>query len=87
MARTFLRLDLAEVVVLSLVMLVIGWHGGQAWQRRQPLGEGMLAEGEEQLQEFAQRYGPHHYSRNAEEWIVRDFLGGPAAPSVIVDLA
>jgi FkbM family methyltransferase len=67
------KYDRVEVLMIVLVTALVAFASGRAWQLRQPLGDGMLAEGQQQLRDFARRYGAHA-SRNAEEWIIRDFF-------------
>src|SRR5688572_773646 len=65
--------DRVELLLSLLIAVLVAFIGGRAWERRQPLGDGMLAEGQQMRRDFARRFGDHN-SRNAEEWIVRDFF-------------
>ncbi len=73
MARIRFKFDFVELAVVAFVVLAAGWFGGRAWQLRHPPGEGMIAEEWQQLDQWTRAYGTH-FSRNAEEWIIRDFF-------------
>jgi FkbM family methyltransferase len=72
-------LDSVELVAISVLSAMLGFYGGIVliqhyepleWQRAAILG----AEGAIELGPLATRYGSGRVSRNAEEWIVRDFF-------------
>jgi FkbM family methyltransferase len=73
MARTSFKVDLVELAVVVFVMLATGWFGGKTWWQHHPSGDGMIQEEQQQLDRWARAYGTH-FSRNAEEWIIRDFF-------------
>ncbi len=56
------RFDLAEVALVSIVIAFVGFV---ATRPPATIDEGAVLE---------QKYGPGHFSANAEEWIVRDFF-------------
>jgi FkbM family methyltransferase len=69
------RLDLFEVVLLCAFVLVATWVGTQHhFKRRQARLAFFAADAESEIGPLERKYGGRHYSRNMEEWLIRDFF-------------
>ena len=58
------RFDRIELTLIAAFVAVTGFGAGVQYRDSAPLEGAYLEE----------LYGPHRYSRNREEWIIRDFF-------------
>ena len=67
------KLNIIELVLVSVLVAIIGYVGGRA--RTEIRLRPFLSRGSVELQALADRFGGERNSRYGEEWIVRDFFG------------
>ena len=73
--RRSVRFDLVEVAAVGLLVIVaiLTVAHQVVAVRIRPL-QWWAADGSKELAPIAQRYGPRRFSRNMEEWLIRDFF-------------
>ena len=70
------RPALLERVLIAAALLVTGWAAAQMYYANRFRDITWFGiEGRAELAPVAGKYGPSHYSRNVEEWLIRDYFG------------
>ena len=73
--KSIRRLDLFEVVLLCALVSVGTWLATNEYaKRRQARLAFFAADAEREIAPMERRYGGRRYSRNMEEWLIRDFF-------------
>jgi FkbM family methyltransferase len=62
------RLDVWEVVLLTILLATVGWT---AWRMVVPQNPTLSSR---EMRFFREKYGPSHYSEREEEWLIRDYF-------------
>src|SRR6266516_2141344 len=65
---------LLERVLIGIALLVVGWTAARIFSASTVHELAWFAtDGRAELAPLAAKYGPHHFSRNVEEWLIRDY--------------